>query len=89
MTESYEVSLLTGQIIKATDWIKNPLFYLEDDIVYCSSNNISLDIDQVIDLLNKLATCGNGAIGCEHDCGYHPTYGFVPESGCPVHDREE
>ena len=23
---------------------------------------------------------------CGHECHHHPTYGFVPEDGCPVHD---
>ena len=26
---------------------------------------------------------------CECECHYHPTYGFVPEAGCPVHDNED
>ena len=26
---------------------------------------------------------------CGHECTYDPVYGFVPEAGCPVHDKEE
>lgn len=26
---------------------------------------------------------------CAYECGYHETYGFVPEAGCPIHDTEK
>ena len=26
---------------------------------------------------------------CGYECGYVEPYGFVPECGCPIHDRKE
>jgi len=29
-----------------------------------------------------------GSLTCGFDCHYLKPYGFVPEAGCPVHDKE-
>lgn len=26
-------------------------------------------------------------VWCGHECHVHPTYGFVPEADCPIHDK--
>lgn len=43
---------------------------------------------RVIGAIQALTTGEEQDATCGQACGYCEPYGFVPEAGCPVHDRE-
>jgi hypothetical protein len=50
---------------------------------YCGNDNTSLFwCDECQDMCTKPSE-----LECGNDCGFVEPYGFVPEAGCPMHDK--
>ncbi len=59
----------------------------ETDMVLLKSENLRLKLLVERDQADILTNDFKKVLGqCEMECHWHPTYGWVPEAGCPVHD---
>lgn len=61
-----------------------PFAHLEQDLINGSVRAISRD---EVGLREQVTKHFRAVLGdCDNVCEWHPTFGWVPESGCPVHD---
>lgn len=58
--------------IKAIDIAK------QNNQVVGEKNDLYITLEQLMDILKN---------DCGYNCGYTEQYGFVPEAGCPIHDK--
>ena len=82
--------------IVAADAAINERKAIADFLAYASENDMLVEdvINMVmdggyIDFMRQHELKPLKEKKCEYACGYKYPYGFVPEAGCPVHDRDE